>query len=99
MGQLGQRLDDGDLGAERRVDVGELEADDAGADDGDVLGDVLQEQALVTRVDRFAFLTRSFPGTIRTFENSNALEHGHVALQDTLERRSPRQLSRTTLKH
>mmetsp|Transcript_21409 Transcript_21409/g.56434 ORF Transcript_21409/g.56434 Transcript_21409/m.56434 type:complete len:537 (-) Transcript_21409:7-1617(-) len=48
------RLDEGDLGAERRVHVGELEADVARADDGDPVGHPLEVERLVRREHRLA---------------------------------------------
>ena len=44
--QRRQRLDDGDLGAERRPDGGELDADDAAAEHDRLLRDPLQAQRL-----------------------------------------------------
>ncbi len=43
-----------DLGAEGGVDVGELEADVAAADDGDPVGDPLELEGVVRGEDRLA---------------------------------------------
>ena len=49
--QVVHRLDEGHLAAQGRVDVGELEADVAAADDGDPLGDPLELERVVGRED------------------------------------------------
>mmetsp|Transcript_34774 Transcript_34774/g.62608 ORF Transcript_34774/g.62608 Transcript_34774/m.62608 type:complete len:341 (-) Transcript_34774:676-1698(-) len=49
----GQRLDEGDLAPECRVDVGEFEANVSGADDGDPFGDRLEFEGAVGGVDGF----------------------------------------------
>mmetsp|Transcript_22230 Transcript_22230/g.48497 ORF Transcript_22230/g.48497 Transcript_22230/m.48497 type:complete len:442 (-) Transcript_22230:310-1635(-) len=51
---LGHRLDEGHLGAKRRVHVGKLEADVARADDRDPVGHPLELEGLVRGEDRLA---------------------------------------------
>ena len=51
-GDLVEELEDGDLGAEPGVDRAELEADDAGADDDEVLRDLGQVEGAGRGDDR-----------------------------------------------
>ncbi len=52
--EVGQRLDDGDVGAEGLPDAGELHADDAAAEHDHALGDVVEVEGLVGRHDAAA---------------------------------------------
>ncbi len=52
--QLIQRFDDGDLTAQGRVDIRELQADVAAADNGDPVGQPVELQGLVAGEDGFA---------------------------------------------
>src|SRR5690606_6314886 len=54
--ERGQRFDDGDLGAERVPGRGELDADDAAADDDRALRDLLELEGLVAGHDPAADL-------------------------------------------
>ena len=52
--EVGERLDDGDVGAERAPDARELDPDDAAAEDDDPGGDLVEFERLLAREDAAA---------------------------------------------